>query len=48
MLGHALALQFAPYNICRVHLTLRTTPAVAAGLAGRVWSMTDLLRETGC
>ena len=29
---HALALYFAYYNFVRVHVTLGTTPAVAAGL----------------
>ena len=31
---YALALYFVWYNFCRVHSTLKTTPAVAAGLAG--------------
>jgi len=39
----ALALFFAYYNFCRVHLTLKTTPAVASGLADRPWSVEDLL-----
>ena len=30
------------YNFCRVHLTLRTTPAVAAGLTDEVWSLENL------
>ncbi len=41
----ALALYFAFYNFCRVHITLKTTPAVAAGLADRVWSVGELLRR---
>lgn len=41
----ALALWFAYYNYCRVHTTLKTTPAVAAGLADRTWSVADLLSE---
>jgi len=43
---YALALHFAHYNWCRPHQTLTkrrggmsTTPAMAAGLAKRVWSM---------
>jgi hypothetical protein len=39
----ALALHFAFYNFCRVHGTLRTTPAVAAGIAGRVWTLQELI-----
>jgi IS1 family transposase/transposase-like protein len=47
----ALALLFAYYNFCRPHMTLteqkeyRCTPAMAAGLVGRVWSMSDLIRR---
>jgi hypothetical protein len=33
----------AHYNFCRVHETIRTTPAVAAGIAHRVWTIGDLL-----
>jgi hypothetical protein len=33
----------AHYNLCRVHETLRTTPAVALGIADRVWTIGDLL-----
>jgi len=39
----ALALFFAYYNFCRVHSTIKTTPAVAAGLADRPWSVRQLL-----
>jgi transposase-like protein/IS1 family transposase len=41
----ALALYFAYYNFCRVHATLKSTPAVAAGLAAQTWSVQDLLQE---
>ena len=44
MLRRALALQFAHYNFCRVHRTLKTSPAVAAGLADHPWDMGELLR----
>ena len=33
----------AHYNLCRVHESLRTTPAVAQGIADRVWTVGDLL-----
>lgn len=39
----ALALFFAYYNFCRVHSTIRKTPAVAAGLASETWSVEQLL-----
>lgn len=40
-----LALFFAYYNFCRVHGTLKTTPAVAAGLADKPWSLAELLTK---
>ncbi|MEO2088516.1 MAG: IS1 family transposase [Gemmataceae bacterium] len=43
----ALGLYFAHYSFCRVHSTLRTTPAVASGLADRVWSVAELLERVG-
>lgn len=39
----AMALHFANYNLCRVHRTLRMTPAMAAGITDHVWSITDLV-----
>ncbi len=39
----AVALHVAYYNLCRVHESLRTTPAVTLGIADRVWSLGDLL-----
>ena len=39
----AFGLQFAYYNFCRVHLTLKTTPAVAAGIADHPWSIEELI-----
>jgi IS1 family transposase len=39
----AIALHFMHYNFCRVHKTLRVTPAMEAGLAGHVWSIDELV-----
>lgn len=39
----AVSLYVSHYNMCRVHETLRTTPAIALGIADRVWSIGDLL-----
>ena len=39
----AVALHFAHYNFCRIHQTLRVTPAMEAGLADHVWGLGDLL-----
>jgi IS1 family transposase len=43
---HAMfALYAAWYNFVRVHLTLETTPAVAAGITDAPWTLERLLRE---
>lgn len=39
----AVSLYAAHYNLCRVHESLRTSPAVAQGIADRVWSIGDLV-----
>jgi hypothetical protein len=39
----AVALYVAHYNFCRVHETLRTTPAVALGITDHVWSIGELI-----
>jgi hypothetical protein len=39
----AVSLHFAHYNFCRVHKTLGTTPAVAAGVADHVWTIDELI-----
>lgn len=41
----AIALHVGFYNWCRVHETLRVTPAVEMGLADHIWSIAELLRE---
>ena len=39
----AYALYFAHYNFCRIHSSLRVTPAMEAGVTDHVWSLADLL-----
>ena len=39
----AVALHVAFYNLCRVHEALRSTPAIALGVADRVWTIGDLI-----
>ena len=39
----AVALWYAFYNFCRVHKSLRITPAMAAGISDHVWSVRELL-----
>jgi hypothetical protein len=41
-LMHAVALHFMYYNFCRIHQTLRVTPAMEAGLADHVWAVEEL------
>lgn len=41
--GHAVSLYFLHYNFCRVHKTLRVTPAMEAGLTDHVWTLEDLI-----
>jgi transposase-like protein/IS1 family transposase len=39
----AYCLHFAYYNFCRIHKTLRVTPAMESGITSRVWTLADLL-----
>jgi hypothetical protein len=40
---HSVALHYMYYNFCRVHQTLRCTPAMEAGLADHVWTFEELI-----
>ena len=40
---HAVSLHFMFYNFCRIHKTLRVTPAMAAGVTEKLWSMGDVV-----
>jgi IS1 family transposase len=39
----AYCLHFAWYNFCRVHRTLRVTPAMEANIADHIWTISELL-----
>jgi hypothetical protein len=41
---HAIALHYMHYNFCRIHSTLRVTPAMEAGLTDHVWSIEEVCR----
>ena len=41
--AHAVALHYMHYNFCRVHQTLRITPAMEAGIANHVWTVDELI-----
>jgi hypothetical protein len=38
----ALALHYMHHNFCRIHKTLRVTPAMEAGIADHVWSVEEI------
>jgi len=40
--AHQVALYFFHYNFCRVHKSLRVTPAMEAGLTDHVWTLEEL------
>jgi IS1 family transposase len=42
-LEHNVALYFMNYNFCRIHHTLRVTPAMEAGIADHVWSLEEVV-----
>jgi hypothetical protein len=41
--AHAVALHYMNYNFARLHKTLRVTPAMAAGVTDRLWSIGDIV-----
>lgn len=43
----AVALNFAYYNFCKRHITVRCTPAQAAGVEASEWTVTELLERCG-
>jgi IS1 family transposase len=40
---HAAAIHFMHYNFCRIHQTLRVTPAMEAGVTDYVWSLEEVV-----
>jgi hypothetical protein len=41
--AYAVALFYMHYNFCRIHKTLRVTPAMEAGITDHVWSIEEVL-----
>ena len=39
----AVALYYFSYNLVKIHGTLRTTPALAAGVTNRLWEVSELV-----
>lgn len=42
--AHAISIYFMHYNFVRIHQTLRVTPAMAAGVTDKLWSLEDTVR----
>lgn len=40
---HAIALHYMHYNFVRIHQTLRCSPAMAAGVTKKLWSIEDIV-----
>jgi IS1 family transposase len=43
MHAHSVALHFMHYNFCKIHQTLRVTPAMQAGISAHVWELDELV-----
>jgi IS1 family transposase len=41
--AHAMALHFLYYNFVRIHASLKTTPAMAAGVTDRLWEVAEMV-----
>jgi IS1 family transposase len=41
--AYAVALYFMYYNFCRIHQTLRVTPAMAANVTDHIWEIKDIV-----
>jgi IS1 family transposase len=41
--AHSVALHYMFYNYCRIHQTLKVTPAMEAGLTDHVWNIANLV-----
>jgi len=39
----AVGLHFGYYNFCRVHKSLRMTPAMAGGVTDHIWTVPELI-----
>lgn len=42
--AHAIALHFMYYDFCRIHASLRCTPAMAACVTPHLWNVVDIVR----
>jgi len=42
-LQHSVSLHYMYYNFARIHKTLRTSPAQAAGITDKLWDIEDIV-----
>lgn len=42
-LEYAVALHFMNYNFCRIHQSLRVSPAMEAGVTDKLWEIEDMV-----
>jgi IS1 family transposase len=45
--AYAVAIHYMYYNFCRIHKTLRVTPAMEAGLTEHIWTINEMLAKVG-
>lgn len=45
--AYAVAIHYMHYNFCRIHKSLRVTPAMEAGLTGHAWTIEEMLANVG-
>jgi IS1 family transposase len=45
--AYSVAIHYMHYNFCRVHMTLRVTPAMEAGITDHVWTIEEMLDKLG-
>jgi hypothetical protein len=43
---HMIAIYAMNYNFCRIHRTLRVTPAMEVGIANHVWNLEEIVNLT--
>jgi hypothetical protein len=42
--AYSAAIHFMHYNFVRIHQSLRVTPAMAAGVTTKLWSIADMVK----
>jgi IS1 family transposase len=45
--AYSVAIHYMHYNFCRIHSTLRVTPAMEAGITDHVWTIEEMLSKIG-